>query len=81
MGVQRSTRKLYVLRGSANHRVSEENERIHARFLFLALQKAHQHRPAVNRARSLSKRLTREAFEQALREVRLPAGAWTLTAA
>jgi hypothetical protein len=73
MRVKHATRKLHILRWTADHRVSEENERFHARFLFLALQKAHKHGSAVNRTRRLSKRLTREAFQQTLREINRPA--------
>ena len=44
----------------------QENQRFHARFLFLALQEPHKHGATVDCARSFSKRSPREAFEQTL---------------
>ena len=44
-------------------------------------EEAGNHHSHINRRHCLSDRLAREALEQALREIRLPAGAWTLTAA
>ena len=81
MRVEHATRQAYVLRWTACQRVPHENERFKLRSLALALEQARNDHPHVNSRHCLGDRLAREALEQPLREIRLPAGARTLPTA
>ena len=73
--------KLYVLRWTAYERVSEEDQRLQPCFLPLALEQPYDDCADIDVLNRMKNRLAREALEQVLREIRLPASAGPSTAA